>query len=426
MLDLRYVVEHLEEVTKRLATRGETPPALTSLRELDQRRRKTIQEVESLKQKQNEANEEIAKKKQKKEPVDSLLTSMKTIAEKVKTLDEQLFKINESLNSLLLEIPNLPHQSVPIGKTSEDNPVVREWGEKPKFSFTPKAHDELGANLNILDFERASKIAGTRFPLYMGPGALLERALLNFMLDLHTKKHNYRECLPPFMVLEKSLFGTGQLPKFRGDLFKIENFDLFLIPTAEVPVTNIYRDEILNQDQLPIKLTAFTPCFRSEAGSYGKDVKGLIRNYQFNKVELVKFTTPETSYDELESLTKDAEEVLRLLNLHYRTVSLCTGDLGFGSAKTYDIEVWLPSQNRYREISSCSNFEDYQARRAQIRYKAKGDKKTKFVHKLNGSGLAIGRTWVAVVEQNQQPDGSIKIPDALVSYMGGLKLISSS
>ncbi|OGQ34050.1 MAG: serine--tRNA ligase [Deltaproteobacteria bacterium RIFCSPHIGHO2_12_FULL_43_9] len=423
MLDIRYVVENLEEVTKRLSTRGTIPPALKQLKDLDSNRRKSIQKAEAIKQKKNEANELIAKKKKSKESVDDILKKMKEFSEEEKALAEDINKLSQQLTDFLLHIPNLPHKSVTIGKSSEENKIVRTWGEKPKFPFKPKDHVELGEKLKILDFERASKISGARFPLYMNQGARLERALLNFMLDVQTKENKYTECLPPFMVSSTSLQGTGQLPKFKEDLFKIENFDLYLVPTAEVPVTNIYRDEILDENELPKKFTAFTPCFRSEAGSYGKDVKGLIRNHQFNKVELVKFTTPETSYDELESLTKDAESILQKLNLHYRVVELCTGDLGFASAKTYDIEVWLPSQNAYREISSCSNFEDYQARRAKIRFKRKGEKKTNFVHTLNGSGLAIGRTWVAIIEQYQQPDGSIKIPDALVPYMDGAKVI---
>lgn len=423
MLDIRYVVENLDEVTKRLTLRGTIPPSINKLKDLDKERRATIQKVESIKQKKNEANELIAKKKREKESPDDIMKKMKAFSADEKKLDENLNKINQEITGLLLHIPNLPHKSVPRGRNSEDNKVIRTWGEKPKFTLKPKDHVELGEKLKILDFERASKISGARFPLYLNQGARLERALLNFMLDIHTKNHGYIECLPPFMVHTKSLIGTGQLPKFKEDLFKIENFDLYLVPTAEVPVTNIYQDEILDADELPKKFTAFTPCFRSEAGSHGKDTKGLIRNHQFNKVELVKFTTPEKSYDELESLTKDAETILQKLNLHYRVSELCTGDLGFASAKTYDIEVWLPSQNAYREISSCSNFEDYQARRAQIRFKRKGEKKNQFVHTLNGSGLAIGRTWVAIIEQYQQPDGSIKIPDALVPYMDGAKEI---
>lgn len=424
MLDIRYVVENLDEVTKRLSSRGAVPPALSQLKELDSKRRKTIQKVELIKKEKNEANELIAKKKKAKESAEEILKKMKNLSEEEKKLDEELGKVNQELTDLLLYIPNLPHKSVRVGKNTEDNPVIRSWGEKPKFSFKPKDHVELGEKLKILDFERAAKISGARFPLYMKQGARLERALLNFMLDVHTKENGYTECLPPFMVIAKSLQGTGQLPKFKEDLFKIENFDLYLVPTAEVPVTNIYQNEILDAEDLPKKLTAFTPCFRSEAGAHGKDTRGLIRNHQFNKVELVKFTTPESSYEELETLTKNAETILQKLNLHYRVVELCTGDLGFSSAKTYDIEAWLPSQNLYREISSCSNFEDYQARRAQIRFKKKGDKKSQFVHTLNGSGLAIGRTWVAIVEQYQQSDGSIKIPDALVPYMDGVKVIS--
>ncbi|MFC2075441.1 serine--tRNA ligase [Bdellovibrionota bacterium] len=423
MLDIRYAVENLDEVTRRLSTRGEVPSALKKIGELDKTRRAKIQEVEQLKRERNEANQLIAQKKKNNEPADDLLKEMKEKSDRVKQLDGEVESVNDEIKKILLDIPNLPDESVPEGKSEKDNPVIREWGEKPKFDFEPKSHDDLGEALGILDFQRAARLAGARFPLYFGAGARLERALLNFFLDLHTKEHGYIETLPPFMTNSKSLFGTGQLPKFAEDLFKIENHDLWLAPTAEVPVTNIYREEVIDADKLPLKLTAYTPCFRSEAGSYGQDVKGLIRNHQFNKVELVKFSAPETSFDELEKLTQDAEEVLQKLNLHYRVITLCTGDLGFSAAKTYDIEVWLPSQKRYREISSCSNFTDFQARRAKIRFKAKGDKKTRFVHTLNGSGLAIGRTWVAIVEQCQQPDGSIKIPEALVPYMDGMREI---
>ena len=348
---------------------------------------------------------------------------MREVSSKIKELDKEKAGYEEKLNSILMEIPNIPHPSVPIGKNEEDNTLVKEVGEPVKFDFEPKAHWDLGENLGILDFERAAKIAGARFPLYMGAGSRLERALINFMLDIHTTEHGYREILPPFMVNRKSMTGTGQLPKFEEDLFKLEGWDYYLIPTAEVPVTNIFQDEVLNGEDLPIYFTAYTPCFRSEAGSYGKDTRGLIRQHQFNKVELVKFALPENSYEELETLLKNAETILERLELPYRVITLCTGDLGFSSAKTYDIEVWMPYQNKYREISSCSNFEDFQARRANIRFKTKGKKGTRLVHTLNGSGLAVGRTFAAICENFQQEDGSIVIPEALRPYLGGMKKI---
>ena len=338
-------------------------------------------------------------------------------------LEDELKSVEPRINDCLLMIPNLPHESVPAGHGSDDNPETRRWGTPPVFSFQPKPHWELGTQLQILDFDRGAKITGARFTLYRGAGALLERSLINFMLDLHTTQHSYTEILPPFMVNRQTMTGTGQLPKFEEDLFKIEGMDYFLIPTAEVPVTNIHQHEILDEGELPVCYTAYTPCFRKEAGSYGQDTRGLIRQHQFNKVELVKFTTPETSYDELESLLRNAEEVLKRLGLHYRVVTLCTGDLGFSSAKTYDIEVWLPGQGLFREISSCSNFEDFQARRASIRYRKSENKKIEFVHTLNGSGLAVGRTLVAILENYQQEDGTIIVPEALRPYMGGLEKI---
>jgi seryl-tRNA synthetase len=348
---------------------------------------------------------------------------MSEVSDRIKDMDESLKIIEEDLHDIIMVVPNVPHESVTYGTSSQDNPVIRVWGEKPQFDFTPKPHWEIGEDLNILDFARGAKITGARFTLYRGLGAMLERAIINLMLDLHTSEHGYTEVLTPFMVNSQSMTGTGQLPKFAEDLFKIENFDYYLIPTAEVPVTNIHRDEILNERDLPVYYVAYSPCFRSEAGSYGKDTRGLIRQHQFNKVELVKFTQPETSYDELEKLTLNAEEILKRLDIHFRTVSLCTGDLGFSSAKTYDIEVWLPGQDTYREISSCSNFGDFQARRASIRFRRDVSGRVEFVHTLNGSGLAVGRTVVAVLENYQQADGSVIIPDALRPYVKGIDRI---
>jgi seryl-tRNA synthetase len=351
---------------------------------------------------------------------------MREVSRRIKELDERLTGIEGKFQDFLLNLPNIPHESVPVGYSSEDNPVVRTWGEKPVFSFDPQAHWDIGESLEILDFERATKITGARFVVYKGQGARLERALINFMLDLHTREHGYTEILPPFMVNSQSMLGTGQLPKFKEDLFKLEGWDYYLIPTAEVPVTNYYQQETLSAAELPIKFVAYTPCFRSEAGSHGKDTRGLIRQHQFNKVELVKFSLPENSYPELEALVANAEEVLKRLGLHYRVVTLCTGDTGFSSAKTYDLEVWLPGQGLYREISSCSNFEDFQARRANIRLKRPGQSKTELVHTLNGSGLAVGRTLVAVLENYQQADGSVVIPEALRPYLNGLDRITTA
>ncbi|MBI1912243.1 MAG: serine--tRNA ligase [Deltaproteobacteria bacterium] len=422
MLDIKFVRENLEEVERRLKTRGGAID-LSRVKELDEKRRKLLSETESLKAKRNAASEEIGKLKKAKQDASHILEAMADESAKIKLLDVEVDKCEQELRDFLLQIPNLPHPSVPVGKDENDNPVVRTWGEKTQLGFTPKEHTEIGENLGIIDFERAGKLSGARFSLLKGAGAQLERALINFMLDLHTTKHGYVEVLPPFMVKSTALLGTGQLPKFGDDLFKIEGWDHYLIPTAEVPVTNIYNDEIIEEEKLPICYTAYTPCFRKEAGSYGKDVKGLIRQHQFNKVELVKFSAPETSYNELEKLTNDAEEVLHLLKLPYRVIALCTGDMGFSSAKTYDIEVWLPGQDKYREISSCSNFEDFQARRANIRCRAKGGK-TRLLHTLNGSGLAVGRTLVAILENYQQEDGSVIVPEILRKYMGGLEIIS--
>ncbi len=432
MLDIKFLRENIEDVEKRLGLRG-AGISLSDLKKLDEDRRRLITEVESLKQKTNEVSKEIGKLKKENKDVSELLNKMQgvgqiTIVEPIitiKELDDAINKKEEAIRNILLTIPNIPHQSVPSGKSSDDNVEIRKNGEIPKTPFTPRDHSEIGEALGILDFERGSKLAGARFTLYKGPGALLERALINFMLDVHTRENGYIEVLPPFMVNRACMTGTGQLPKFEDDLFKIEGWDHFLIPTAEVPVTNIFRDEILKEGELPIYYTAYTPCFRKEAGSYGKDVKGLIRQHQFNKVELVKFTKPETSYQELEILTQDAEKILQRLDLPYRVVELCTSDIGFASAKTYDIEVWLPGQGKYREISSCSNFEDFQARRANIKYKPKDGGKPRFVHTLNGSGLAVGRTLVAILENFQQEDGSVIIPEALRPYMGGVERIVS-
>lgn len=424
MLDLKLIRERPDWVKERLKTRGQDYP-IEEIVLIDKKRRELIQKVENLRHLRREISEKIGnlKKEGKEFQVKELSSQVKGFGEELKALEEELKKLEDELFYKLSLIPNIPHESVPLGKDETENVVVKRWGDLPEFDFEPKPHWDIGEALKILDFERASKITGTRFVVYWNEGALLERALINFMLDLHVKKHGYKEILPPFIVNGKALFGTSQLPKFREDLFKLEEWDYYLVPTAEVPLTNLHQDEILPEEVLPLYYTAYTPCFRSEAGSYGKDVRGIIRQHQFNKVELVKFTTPETSYDELESLLLDAEEVLQLLGLPYRVVVLCTGDLGFGAAKTYDIEVWAPGQNRFVEISSCSNFEDFQARRANIRYRPKGGGKPRFVHTLNGSGLAVGRTVMAILENYQQKDGSVVIPEVLRPYMGGLSLI---
>jgi len=423
MLDLTFIRQNLDLVRQKMQERG-AAVALDEFEQLDTERRKLIVETENLKYLRNKTNDEITALKKQKEDASARIAEMKEVSARIKSLDERLKECDEKLRALQLTIPNIPHASVPAGSDAAANVEVRVVGEKPKLDFEPKAHWELGPALGILDFDRAAKIAGARFSLYTGLGARLERALINFMLDVHTREHKYLEVIPPLMVNSASMQGTGQLPKFGADLFKVENTDYWLIPTAEVPVTNVYAGEILEVSQLPIHMTAYTPCFRSEAGSYGKDTRGLIRQHQFNKVELVKFTRPEASYNELEGLTNDAEEILKRLGLHYRTVSLCTADLGFSSAKTYDLEVWLPGQNAYREISSCSNFEDFQARRANIRFRPDPKAKLEFVHTLNGSGLAVGRTWVAIVENYQQADGSVVIPDALRPYMDNVERIS--
>ncbi|MBE0447347.1 MAG: serine--tRNA ligase [Actinobacteria bacterium] len=422
MLDLRWVRDNLDVVQEALGKR-DVRVDLARFRELDGERRRLISEVERLKSRRNTVSGEIAKLKKTGEPVEDQIKAMRELGDEIRKLDMRLTEIEEELGQLMLDIPNIPDESVPVGPDESANVVVRTWSEAPKFDFEPKPHWDLGIDLGILDFERAAKIARTRFVLYWELGARLERSLLNFMLDLHTAKHGYTEVFPPILVNDASLTGTGQLPKFAEDLFKVENENLYLIPTAEVPVTNIHRDEILGDDDLPRYYCAYTPCFRSEAGAYGKETRGLIRHHQFNKVELVKFVHPDNSYAELERLTADAESILQALNIHYRVIVLATGDLGFSSAKTYDIEVWLPGFGGYKEISSCSNFEDFQARRANIRFRETPKAKPRFVHTLNGSGLAIGRTVAAVLENYQQADGTVLVPEALRPYLGGVKRI---
>jgi len=416
MYDLAWFRANFDRIAERLQTRGNVP-SLEGFRELDQRRRSAIAESEQLKARRNSETAEIARLRREGVDTAERQQQVRAIAERITQLDEQMKAADEAFRELLTGLPNVPNESVPVGTSESQNVEVRRVGTPPQFDFTPKAHWDLGPELGILDLARAAKITGARFAVYWGLGAKLERALINFMLDVHTREHGYTEVLPPFIVNSASLFGTGQLPKFAADQFKLENTDYWLIPTAEVPVTNLYSSETLDAANLPVKLCAYTPCFRSEAGSYGRDVRGIIRQHQFQKVELVKFAHPDQSYDELEKLTADAEDILRRLGLAYRTVTLCTGDLGFSAAKTYDIEVWLPGQNAYKEISSCSNYEAFQARRAGIRFKgAKG--KPEFVHTLNGSGLAAGRTWVAIVENYQQKDGSVVVPEALRPYLG--------
>ena len=421
MHDLSFFRTNFERVAERLASRGPIA-GLDLFRELDRARRAAISKAEQLKAAANAASAEIGKLRRQGEDTTARQEEVRGMKERLAGLDEQVKALDAQFRDVLSAIPNIPHESVPVGRDSEQNVEVRRVGEPRRFDFEPKAHWDLGAELGILDLERAAKISGARFALYWGAGARLERALINFMLDVHTREHGYTEVLPPFLVNSASLYGTGQLPKFKDDLFQCEGRDLWLIPTAEVPVTNIYRDETLDGGALPIKLCAYTPCFRSEAGSYGRDVRGIIRQHQFQKVEMVKFTRPEESYNELETLTADAEDILRRLGLPFRTVTLCTGDLGFGAAKTYDIEVWLPGQNAYKEISSCSNYEAFQARRAGIRFQS--GKKSEFVHTLNGSGLAAGRTWVAIVENYQRKDGSIEVPEALRPYLNEEVIVS--
>jgi seryl-tRNA synthetase len=416
MHDLNFFRSNLDVMRQRLATRGYELD-VPAFQALDQRRRQLVTETEQLKAERNSATAEIGKLRREGVDTAARQAQVRAAAERIELLDAQVKQVDEEFRNALAGIPNVPHESVPVGKSEAENVEVRRWGTPRAFDFEPKAHWDLGPELGILDLERAAKVTGARFAFYYGLGAKLERALINFMLDVHTSHHGYKEVLPPFLINSASLFGTGQLPKFAADLFRCEGHDLWLAPTAEVPVTNLFRDETLDAAQLPISLCAYTPCFRSEAGSYGRDVRGIIRQHQFQKVELVKFTSPESSYAQHEQLTHDAEDILKRLELPYRTVALCTGDTGFSSAKTYDIEVWLPGQNGFKEISSCSNFEAFQARRAQIRAKS-GKGKTEFVHTLNGSGLAIGRTWVAIVENNQRGDGTVVIPRVLQSYVG--------
>jgi seryl-tRNA synthetase len=422
MLDNKFIRKNLDKVKEAVANRGGRIE-MELFEEKEGERRKILQEIEELRHRRNVVSDEIAAMKKRGEETDTLVLEMRDVSGRIKTLDQSLAQGQQFIDDFLLQIPNIPDPSVPVGKDENDNTLYRTKGSPRDFGFDPRAHWTIGEDLGIFDFVRAASITGSRFPLYLGLGARMERALINFMIDLHTTRHGYLEVLPPFMVNRTSMTHTGQLPKFEEDLFKIEGWDYFLVPTAEVPVTNIHQNEILEEEALPIFYTAYTPCFRSEAGSYGKDTRGLIRQHQFNKVELVKFTSPETSYDELEKLLDNAEAVLKALELPYRVVVLCTGDLGFSSAKTYDIEVWMPAQGVYREISSCSNFEDFQARRGNIRYRKKGKKGTQFVHTLNGSGLAVGRTVAAILENYQEADGSVKIPDALVPYMDGLKML---
>ncbi|MGG0756344.1 serine--tRNA ligase [Brevibacillus laterosporus] len=425
MLDVKILRQDIEEVRRRLTHRNEDISALDQFAEVDEKRRQLIQEGDTLKNKRNTVSEQVAVLKRNKENADHLISEMKQVNERIKALDEELRELDEQLNIILLSLPNLPHESTPIGTTEDDNVVHRIWGEVPTFSFEPKPHWEVADALGILDFETASKVTGSRFVFYKGMGARLERALMNFMMDLHADKHGYEEVLPPYMVNRASMTGTGQLPKFEEDAFKVDGVEYFLIPTSEVPVTNMHRDEIIDVAQLPLKYNAFSACFRSEAGSAGRDTRGLIRQHQFNKVELVKFVKPEDSYEELENLVNNAETVLQKLGLPYRVMSMCTGDLGFTAAKKYDLEVWLASYSTYREISSCSNFEDFQARRANIRFRRDAKSKPEFVHTMNGSGLALGRTVAAILENFQQEDGSVVIPEVLRPYMGGVERITA-
>ncbi len=423
MLEIKYLRQNLSAVQEAFKARGHQAD-LDAFQKWDGDRRAILQEIELLRHERNVVSDRIAEMKKAGEDAEAIVVEMRAVSSKIKELDKKLSANQEMMDAFLLALPNIPHSSVPVGKDETDNPVVRREGEVPKFEFEPQPHWDIGSRLKILDLERAARITGTRFALYFGAGARLERALINFMLDTHTGEHGYLEVLPPFMVNRESMTHTGQLPKFEEDLFKLSGWEYFMIPTAEVPVTNIHQGEILAEDHLPIYYVAYTPCFRSEAGSHGKDTRGLIRQHQFNKVELVKFCHPESSYDELESLLNNAETILQKLALPYRVIELCTGDLGFSAAKTYDIEIWMPAQGVYREISSCSNFEDFQARRANIRFKQKGKKGTALVHTLNGSGLAVGRTFAAILENFQQADGSVVIPELLQPYMAGIKKIT--
>lgn len=420
MIDIKLIRNDFEQVKERLLTRGVDPKELDNLKEWDEKRRELIQKSEQLKKERNQTSEEIAKKKRNKENADDAIAAMKQVGSDIKAIDNELEEIEEKTTAIASGLPNLPHPSIPVGEDEDANEEVRKWGEVKAFDFEPKPHWDLGTDLKILDFERGAKVARSRFLFYKGLGARLERALYNFMLDLHTSEHGYEEVIPPYLANDDALYGTGQFPKFKEDVFQIQGHPLTLIPTAEVPLTNYYQNEILEESDLPKYFTALSPSFRSEAGSAGRDTRGLIRLHQFNKVEMVKFAKPEDSYDELEKMTKNAEAILQKLNLPYRVVLLSTGDTGFAAAKTYDLEVWIPTQNTYREISSCSNTEAFQARRAMIRYRREEDGKIDYVHTLNGSGVAVGRTVAAILENYQQADGSIKVPDVLVPYMGGL------
>jgi seryl-tRNA synthetase len=423
MLDLRCVLKNPDFVVKKTESRG-IKIKLGELLKIAQKKKEHLRKVEDLRFQQNKASKLIGQKKKEKKDPSSIIAEMKKVSEEIKNLEEKLRDIEEKLRDILLTIPNIPHKSVPKGKGPDDNLEMRQFGKQPKFSFPIKSHWEIGKNLGILNFEKAAKLAGSRFAVYFGAGAWMERALINFMLDIHTKKKGYKEVIPPFIAKESNLIGTGNLPKFENDLFKLKGYSWYLIPTAEVPLTNLYREEILEAEILPQKFVAYTPCFRREAGSYGKDVRGLIRQHQFNKVELMTFSLPENSYQELEIMTTDAEEILKRLNLHYRVVTLCTADLGFAGAKTYDLELWMPYQKKYLEISSCTNCEDFQARRANIRFRREPNSKLEFVHTLNGSGLALGRTVGAILESYQQEDGTVVIPEALRPYMDGLEKIT--
>ena len=421
MLDIKLIREEPEKVREALTNRNEDPQVVDRVLEKDEKRRSILVEKEQLQARRNELSKQVPKASADERG--ALIEESKSIGPRIAELDRETNEVEETLRQVLLGIPNVPHESTPVGKNEEDNVVVRTWGEPKELNFEPLAHWDIGTRLGLVDFERAGKISGSRFYVLMGLGARLERAIFNFMLDMHVTEHGYKEVFPPFLANEAAMTGTGQLPKFAEDMYRLADDELYLIPTAEVPLTNLHRDEILSSDQLPIYYTAYTACFRREAGSAGRDVRGVIRVHQFNKVELVKLTPQETSMEELEKLTADAEAVLQRLNLPYRVSALCTGDLGFSSAKTYDLEVWLPSQGVYREISSCSNFEDFQARRANLRYRPTPEERPRFVHTLNGSGLAVGRTWAAILENNQQEDGSVVIPGALRPYMGGLEII---
>lgn len=423
MLDVKLLRNNFDEVKQKLQNRGEDLGEFEKFGELDKRHRTLIVETEALKSQRNEVSQEIAKLKREKQDADAKIEEMRVVGDRIKTLDIELREIDEKLDMILMSIPNIPHESTPVGESEDDNVEIRKWGEVREFDFEPKAHWDLGTDLDILDFENAAKVTGSRFVFYKKLGARLERALINFMMDLHSNEHGYEEMLPPYMVNRASMTGTGQLPKFEEDAFLIEAEDYFLIPTAEVPVTNYHREDILKAEDLPRKYTAFSACFRSEAGSAGRDTRGLIRQHQFNKVELVQFVKPEDSYAALEKLTGNAEEVLRRLELPYRVLSMCTADLGFTAAKKYDLEVWIPSYNSYREISSCSNFESFQARRANIRFRREPGSKPEYVHTLNGSGLALGRTVAAILENYQDADGSVRIPKVLQGYMGGIEKI---